>query len=263
MKIKFFIFLTLGLLLPAAIAAKTDASKLLIVTEHMPPFQMKVGNELTGFTTDIIRAALALTPYNYELALYPWSRSYNIASKKENACIYSMARTKEREKLFQWTTPISITNSSFVGLAANKAISLNSIEDAKKYHTAVLKDDFTQQYLLKHGFIVNKNLFIVDNPDSFLKLLITRSHIDLILTDKITLNYRAKYNQIDPKIFQDYLRINHAPIKFYLACSNKTAPDIIATLSTAINSIKNNGRFRKIAEKWRYNNIEAVLKQSQ
>ncbi|WP_281558863.1 transporter substrate-binding domain-containing protein [Thalassomonas sp. RHCl1] len=262
MKIKFFIFLLVGLLLPTTVAAKAGTAKLLIVTEHMPPFQMKIDNELTGFTTDVIRAALALTPYKYQLALYPWSRSYNIASKKENACIYSIARTKEREKLFQWTTPISITNSSFVGLAANKSISLNSLEDAKKYHTAVLKDDFTQQHLLKHGFIVNKNLFIVDNPDSFLKLLITRNHIDLILTDDITLSYRAKYNQIDPGVFQEYFRINHAPIKFYLACSNKTAPDIIATLSAAINSIKSNGRFRQIAEKWRYHNIEAVLKQN-
>jgi len=211
---------------------------------------MKEGDKITSFSAEVIRAALALTSYQYELAIYPWSRAYNLALKKENTCVFSLARTKERESLFQWTQPIFITNSKFVGLASNRHISLEKISDAKKYHIAVLKDDFTQQLLLSHGFELNKNLFVVNNPDSFLKLLLTREHIDLILTDDMTLHYRAQYDQIDPSLFKEYLALNNSPIRFYLACSHQTPAAVIDNLATAIARLKENGHYQKIADKW-------------
>jgi len=228
----------------SATYSQEQASELLIVTEHYPPFQMQQNGHVIGTNTEIIRAALALTPYRYSINIYPWTQAYNIALKKTNTCIYAIARIPEREPLFQWTTSFSPHETRFIGLAENTKIKINSIEDAKQYRVAVVKDDFTHQSLLNLGFIENKNLFVVKNSTSLLKLLLTRSYIDLILTDLTTLNYRAKIEKLNSNLFKKYISLTKAPKKLYLACSLNTSPKIVKSLSQAIditineNSIK-------------------------
>ncbi len=223
---------------------------LTIVTEQLPPFQMQSADGVTGYATEIIKAILLEAKIDFKITLYPWTRAYNLAIKKENTCIYSIARTSEREQLFQWTKPIASTNSSFIGLVSNKNIKMTKLEDAKKYITAVIKDDITHQLLLKNGFIEGEHFYVVNNPNSLLKLLTTRKKIDLILVDYLTIKYRAQYDHIDPKIFTPYLHLNKKPLNFYLACSKKTDPIIIDHISESLDNIKAKGVYQKIIDKW-------------
>jgi len=223
---------------------------LTIVTEQLPPFQMQSTDGVAGYATEIIEATLQEANIDYHITIYPWTRAYNLALKKENTCIYSIARTPEREPLFQWTKPIASTNSSFIGLVSNKKIKMTKLEDAKKYITAVIKDDITHQLLLKNGFIEEEHFYVVNNPSSLLKLLTTRKKIDLILVDYLTIKYRAQYDQIDPKTFTPYLHLNKKPLNFYLACSKKTDPMIITHISESLDKIKEKGIYKNIIDKW-------------
>lgn len=232
-----------------------QASELLIVTDHYPPFQMKKNGKIIGTSTEIIRAALALTPYRYSINIYPWTQAYNIALKKINTCIYAIARTREREPLFQWTTPFSNSETRFIGLTEDTKIQINSIEDAKQYRTAVLKDDFTHPLLLNLGFIENKNFFVVNHSSSILKLLLARKHIDLILTDLITLNYRAQIEKVNFNLFKQHIALTKAPTEFYLACNLKTSTEIINNITQAINIIKKDGTLTKILGQWQDHDI--------
>jgi len=225
--------------------------ELTLVTESLPPFQMlDEQNKITGFATEIVQAALNKTPYSYHTEMYSWAHAYNIAQKKKNTCIFSIVRTKEREHLFQWISPIVSTNSYFVGLKANTKIKLSSMEEAKNYITAVIKDDVNYQLLIKNGFIEFKNYDVINNSDSLLKLLNTRKHIDLILIDDLTIAYRAKLAHLDPNIFKFYLKLNTKPLNFYLACSNTTPIDVINAISKAIMQLKTSGEDKKIIAKW-------------
>ncbi len=225
---------------------------LLFVTEHSPPFQFQTASgDVEGFTTEVIQAALKLTPYQYQIKIYPWSRSFNLAKAKENTCIYLMSRDKEREPHFQWVAPIISTNDYFVGLAARTDITVNSIDDVKKYKVAVLKEDRTYYELLKRGFVPNKNLYVINNSSSLLSFLTLRPEIDFVLSDTINVKYRAKFSNIDDKLFKTYLKLNDAPIDLYLACSLQTPKDVVQELNQAINIIKNNGTYDKIVARWR------------
>jgi len=236
-------------LLPFASNA-VSGTHLYFYTEHRPPFQFVENNEISGFSTEIIKAALGQTPYIYDIKIYPWSNSYNIVQKKQNACIYVIARTPAREKLFQWTIPLISTELMFVGLKSNKNIQLNSIEDAKNYRIAVLKDDVTHQLLIKHGFDENKNMYVYKNSTSVFKLLSTRSNIDLILTDQITIQNNEKYYQLDPSQYKSFFKLTKNPLEFSIACSKQTDPEVVNNLSLSIKLIKDNGTYQKIIDKW-------------
>jgi len=224
--------------------------QLLFVTEYLPPFQVQKENGVTGFATEVLKAASNYTPYQVQFEIYPWSRSYNLAQKKENTCIYSISRTVEREDKFQWTEIIAKTNAHFIGLRSNKNIKINKLEDAKNYITAVIKDDYTHQLLINNGFEEFKHFYLVNNPDSLLKLLIERKNIDLILVDSLTIPYRAKSSGYNPSLFTSFIKLNTKPLNFYLACSNETPVEIIDNLSYSIEKIKATGEYQKITDKW-------------
>jgi polar amino acid transport system substrate-binding protein len=225
---------------------KASSQDLLFVTEHSPPFQFHTkANDVDGLTIRIMQAALELTPFHYQMKIYPWSRSFLLAKGKRNTCVFLMSRDKEREEHFQWVAPIISTNDYFVGLSSRGDIEINNIEDVKKYKVAVLKEDRTYYELLKRGFIENKNLFIINNSSSMLKVLTKREQIDFVLSDIINVKYRAKFHNMDPALFKTYFKLTETPIELYLACSLTTPKETVQKLSQAINTIKENGVYDK------------------
>ncbi|WP_448212647.1 substrate-binding periplasmic protein [Colwellia sp. MEBiC06753] len=244
-----------GLLAFRPAFANQTPTHIRIVTEHLPPFQIEMPNGVEGFATEIVSTAISNTPYSFDIKLYPWTRSYNMALKKPNTCIYSIAKTTEREQLFTWVNTIAERNASFIGLAENN-YQINSIEDAKKYNVAVIRDDVTHQYLIEQGFVEGINLYVVNNTHSLLKLIAQRKGVDLILIDAFTVKYRARFNQLDPAMFKNFYQINKQPLDYYLACNKATSPTIINDLRRAIDEMKANGQLSKIIDEWQYPKIK-------
>jgi len=234
------------------LASEPSTTFLHLVTEHSPPYQeLNAAGKVNGFTSEIIKAALKQTPYEYDLKIYPWSRSFEMTKRRANTCIFLMSRNEAREKLFQWVAPIIDTNDYFVGLSNRTDVNVATIEDIKKYKVAVLKDDRTYHKLLKLGFIENKNLYVINNTYSMLQLLLTRKEIDFILADTINVEYRAKFNKIDPNLFQTYLKLNKEPIQLFLACSLTTPKAVVNALKASIKKIKQDGTYDAIIQKFK------------
>ncbi len=232
-------------------ASQLNTTKLKIVTEHYPPYQeLSKHGKIAGFSTEIVRAALKHTDIDYHMQIYPWSRSYALAKERANTCIYSMERNEAREQIFQWIAPIVEVNDFFVGLSNRTDIKLNTIEDVKNYKVAVLRDDRTHHLLLSMGFVENKNLYVINNTYSMLQLLLTQKSIDLVLADTINIEYRAKFNKIDPNLSRSYMKLNTEIVQLQFACNLETSAPVIRSLKDAFKTIKSNGEYQAILDKW-------------
>jgi len=241
----FHLALAIGLLLALPHIVIAQETKINFVTEHLPPFQTMNGDHVSGYTTEIVKKLLSKTNIDATFKIYPWSRAFNLAKNKQDTCIYKIARTRARESLFHWVGVIATTNTHFIGLKENKHIKINSLEDAKEYQIAAIRDDFTHSFLLNAGFVEHKNLYVVNNTHTLLKLLIKNDFIDLVAADGETVEYRAKSIDISQEKFKKYFQLNKKPLDFYLACSLKTDKKIIEQLSLALNNIKKNGELYK------------------
>ncbi|GHG02019.1 substrate-binding periplasmic protein [Thalassotalea marina] len=246
------LFVYLCLIYSGACHAKASLSNnVIFVTEHLPPFQIAQQGQVSGFATELLKAAVSETDINASYIVYPWSRAYNLAQERPNTCIYSIARTPQREQLFHWVDVLTQTNSHFIGLKSRTDIDIKSVEDAKRYKVAVLKDDVTHQLLLAKGFKEFKNLYVVNNTQSLLKLLVLRTNIDLILADNLTVTYRALYNDIAPSQFAVYLKVNQSPLDFYLACNLETSKETIQAIKSGFAAIRKSGQYQKISHEWK------------
>ena len=158
---------------------KSYGQKILFVTENNPPLQITdKGKPLTGFAIELVESVIDKAGINAIIQAYPWARSYIMAQEKPNVFIFSISRTKERENLFQWVGTYYKETDAFFALASRKDIVLNSIEDAKKYKTAVPRGDASALRLEKHGFTKIHLYYVTDQKQSIQKLKLGR--VDLI-----------------------------------------------------------------------------------
>ncbi|MDN5514064.1 MAG: transporter substrate-binding domain-containing protein [Pseudomonas sp.] len=77
-----------------------------IVTEEWAPYNYEENGQLTGMSTEVVRAIMALTGDDFDIALLPTMRATYALQNRPRTIMYSMFRTPEREPLYKWVGPI-------------------------------------------------------------------------------------------------------------------------------------------------------------
>jgi polar amino acid transport system substrate-binding protein len=228
-----------------------SAATIRVLTEHLPPYQIDLRGEASGFATDLVRQTFKDAGVNYRIEFQSWSRAYQLALRDANTCIYSISKSEERQPLFHWIGELSYNTTAIYAMADRKDIVLQSLEQAKDYVIAVTKDDITHHYLLAHGFVEGKNLYVLENVASMLNVLSGRRRgIDLVILNDTILKYRAVESGLTFAEFNKLLVLPDLPLDFNLACNLKTPTDTVEKLRTSLQNIKTDGRFDKIVSGW-------------
>lgn len=253
MKNKLLQFIGLFMLPSLTLSASDllEDTLLTIVTEHLPPYQIVSGeNNISGFSTDLVTEVIKRSGFKVNIEAYSWARSYNLAQKKANTCLYSIGRLPEREPLFKWVGVLTKTNNVFFGKKSHLSKPFKSLDEAKAYNVAVIRNDATHLILLSLGFKEGKNLYVINNTNSLFNLLLIRDDIDLIIADDVTINHRTQLAGVDLNKLSRLYEVNSLPIEFHLACSLSTENSVIEKLKSALNSMYQDGFYQKTKEKW-------------
>lgn len=225
------------------------ATKLNIVTEQLAPFQIVTANEISGLSTEIVETVLRTSGYEYVIEAHPWSISFNRAKHEENTCIYSLAYLPARKSMFKWVGHIVKSSISIYSLASDP-IKISRLDDAKKYNTAVIRDDVTHHYLLSKGFLENENIYVTDSYDSLLKLLDTPSrNIDLVVINNDLIRNRLG-NTDEARKYQSVYLLEDLTLDFRFACSLQTKQNIVDDLKNTMEILEQQRELSKIREKW-------------
>ena len=220
-----------------------------VVTEEYPPYNYTEDGIIKGYSTEIVKEVLKRAGISYSLASYPWARTYKMALSSPNVLIYSIGRSEKREKLFKWIDVVAPYDIYLYKLKKRTDISVNNLNDAKRYHLGAVRDDVRAQYLEKHGFEPGKNLDLVAmDGQNIRKIMIDR--IDLFPIDQLGLTYLLQVEGQKATDFEKSLYLKDLSAGLFLAFSLKTDDSLVEKCRAALAEIKKNGTYDAIMDKY-------------
>ncbi|MBU1001429.1 MAG: transporter substrate-binding domain-containing protein [Proteobacteria bacterium] len=231
MKVFFYLLLTLALTLPCA-----QAADLTMVTEQWPPFNYTDGKgTLTGLSSDIVTLALDNAGLKAEFKVLPWARAYDMAQHDPEVFIFSILKTPAREPLFQWAGPLIPSLSvNLYKLKSRTDIAISTLEDAKKYVTAVMKAGSTQLYLQGQGFTIGRSLEVASSNELGIKKLFWK-RVDLISGNAPAMAQLARATGHSFSELEEVLALYDCGL--YAATSLKTPPVLVQRLQAGFDAI--------------------------
>ncbi|WP_447649222.1 substrate-binding periplasmic protein [Pseudomonas abietaniphila] len=226
-------------------------SPIRVVTENLSPYNMIENGEVTGLSTDVVKAVLSSVGDSPRIEVLPWARAYDIALHSENVLIYSIARTPARERLFKWVGAIAPTNWYLFSLS-DRPVTLSSLEDAKRYRIATVKQDVGEQFLLAHGFEFGRQLQSSSTYEhNYRKLKV--DHVELWISNELNAISLMRKHGDDPITTM----VRSLPLPelssedgLYMAFSLGTSDDIVERYRQDLQSIRARGDYDAIMEKW-------------
>lgn len=240
-----------ALLLLSWACAASAGQAITVVTEELAPYNMTVDGKLTGLGTEVVQAILDEVGEAARIQSMPWARAYDIALNSENVLIYSIARTPQREALFKWVGIIAPARWYLFSLPGTQ-LSLKSLDEARQYQIATVKEDAGEQYLIDKGFAIGRNLQSSNRYEhNYEKLKAGR--VDLWISDELNAHYlvrQASGNPDETVVPQLSLRDLGGANGLGMAFSRNTSDEVVERFSQALARIHADGRYDAIAAKW-------------
>ncbi|WP_422995342.1 substrate-binding periplasmic protein [Undibacterium sp. Di24W] len=232
--------------LNAQVSAQSPATPVLsLYCEDDKPLQFYDENKkLTGLTVEVVQEIQRRIGNRDRIQVVPWSRGIDKLNKEPNSFLFTMARTPEREQLYQWIGPI-LTIEYGLYIKADSSIQINKLEDAKKIGLiGVYRDDIRDQTLRKLGFTNLDQASSV--ASSFKKLMIGRiaAYADAKKGVSITAKL-AGYQASDVKLAYDLFKNS-----LYIAVSKNTDAAIVAQWNSALEDMKKDKSFLRLLKKY-------------
>ncbi|VVO48570.1 ABC transporter substrate-binding protein [Pseudomonas silesiensis] len=236
------------LLVNGAQAVESLDTDLVLLTENFPPYNMAKNGKnfaqdenIDGIAVDIVREMFKRADITYSLTLrFPWERIYKIALEKPGYGVFVMARLPDREKLFKWVGPIGPDDWIMLAKADSK-ITLNTLNDARKYKIGAYKGDAIAETLAKQGL---KPVVVLRDQDNAKKLV--NGQIDLWATGDPAGRYLARQDGVTG--LKTVLRFNSAEL--YLALNRNVPDDAVAKLQAALDQMRKDGVVEEIMARY-------------
>ena len=209
------------------------------VTEEWPPFNYADANgNATGFSTEVLQHVLAKAQLSMPIKIFPWARSYRMATLRENTLIFTLARTPEREKLFTWIGPIAARESYLFRLGQRAEIQPKTPQEIGKYVVGVVRADVSERELLNLGLVEGRNLDVSSDDISLFRKL-KAGIIDMLPSNELAAQYRARQLHFDHELVKVMVLVKQGG--FYLGVSKNSDPVVVSKLQKAMDELKQSG----------------------
>lgn len=232
----------LGLSLP--LAAPARGASLRLLSEHFPPINFEDRGRPSGLAGELVIALQDSLKLNLPVEFMPWARAYAEAQRSEPICLFTMARSPQREKLFKWVGPIvDFQNALYAPAGVDRR--LRSLDDAGQVGSIlVVRDWASAQALEARGL---RNLTKVSSGEVAVRMLLAhRAH--LLAADRVLMPELLHRAGLPP----DALSLSYAfpGDQGYLAFSLATPDREVQRWQQALDALKSEGRFQRLFKRW-------------
>ena len=228
------------------------ASEIKMMTENYPPYNMEFEGELQGVSIDIVEEMLKQMnskKKKSDIELLAWSKGYDSVLKNKNHLLFATTRTKSRENLFKWVGPITKTS---VGLTAlkSKNITIKDTSELKNYRIGTVKSDIGETLLYEND-IPKKNIYPIDGVNSLATSFyrLENEKIDMLSYETTVALYSADLNGYDTDDYEIVYTLQTGEL--YFAFNKLTSDEIINKWQEALDTIKKNGIYTNILNKYK------------
>lgn len=228
-------------LLWIAVFSVQAAEGLELVTEDDPPHNMIKGGKLVGIATEKIEEAFKRSAVPEHMELMPWARAYQSALTQPGYCVFSAARTPEREASFKWVGPIAAMDWVLYARAGSPA-KPGKLDEVRKETIGGYVQDVISVWLADQGYRVDAAPNDSANPK---KLMMER------------INYWASSRpRATAMLAKDDLAARIVPVltfghtDLYLACNRATPDAQVRKLNEALKQMKDDGTAAKIEARY-------------
>jgi polar amino acid transport system substrate-binding protein len=204
-----------------------------------------VDGRAAGPATELTEKTLQLAGIkDYRINVYPWARSYEMAQTEPNVLIYMLARTAEREPMFQWVGEYTQIRYSLYKLRSRTDVNGSTLAAARNQVVGVMREDLRHQYLRKQGF--TRLVLSAGGSENFAQLV--NGQVDLIpMSEAGAVNYCREF-KVDCSTLEKQLPLEEVNVGLYMAYSKGTSPELVKRTAAAFEQLRANGSVRKLME---------------
>lgn len=234
-------------LLVLLLDAPARAEQYQVVTEEWAPYNYLENNQLTGMTTEIVRAIMALTGDDFPIAVLPSMRSSRVLKTHPRTILYSMFRTAEREPLYKWVGPI-VEESIYPYELADAQQPISSLEQLMRAPRITTRNaGLIPEVLQSRGF-TNLDKSATGSLQLYRMLLAGRTGI-IVGDTTAGVAYYSRQLKIAPGTLRR-IPVELYRSSLYIAFSRDSEDPVVAAWAKALDQLRRSGELERIQNRY-------------
>lgn len=218
-----------------------------VVTEEWAPYNYLEDGQLTGMATDVVRAIMARTGDDFEVAVLPSMRAVYTLQNRPKTIMYSMFRTPDREPLYRWVGPIIEESIHPYQLASNPN-PVNSLEQLMRTPRLTTRHAGLVPRVLESQGFTNLDKSAAASLQLYRMLLAKRTEVVVGDTDA-GVSYYTRQLGIGPGT------LRRVPVEIYrsslyIAFSRDADDELIANWARALEQLRESGELERIQRRY-------------
>jgi len=234
-------------LLCLSLGMPVRAEPYLVVTEEWAPYNYLENNQLTGMTTEIVRAIMALTGDDFHVEVLPSMRSSRVLKTRPKTILYSMFRTAEREPLYKWVGPI-VEESIYPYQLASAQQPVNSLEQLLNAPQITTRNAGLIPDVLQSRGFNNLDKSATGSLQLYRMLLAGRTEI-IVGDTPAGVAYYSRQLKIPPGMLRR-IPVELYRSSLYIAFSRDSDDEVIAAWSNALERLRRSGELGRIQQRY-------------
>ncbi|MFH1806037.1 MAG: transporter substrate-binding domain-containing protein [Pseudomonadota bacterium] len=232
---------------------------LILACNPFPP--SKIANTLSnpGYDIEILRAAFAVSHISLQTPFYPWKRALMLAETGQVDGLCSCSWTPDRTRDMLFSNELGKIRIGLFATSDRLIGNINRLEDAKNIHIGVIAGYNLEQTARDAGLDVQT----ANGEDALLKMLYG-NRIDAIYSFRAPIVFARQalgeqWGEPGPLSYQELVQ---AP---YYSCISKHvagAEWLLKRLNIGLETVRENGIYDSILEKYGVAEIESLKKRS-
>jgi polar amino acid transport system substrate-binding protein len=209
----------------------------LIVTEHLPPYQISKDNKLIGGRVAIeIQKLMKTVLPESTIEVVPWARAHQLALVRPNTIIFSLVRTSEREDKFIWIGKVAQVRTELITLKDSELQLVETLSELKNTRIGVKRQDAVATFLNNNGFEYGKELIEIVYTMSTMRML-EKGRIETIPSNQQIIEFYCQNTGCANSDFKTVYVFKELSEEFYLAASLGTDAKLIENLKAEFTNL--------------------------